>query len=147
MDRIIHLTATLKCDPHHAYEMFTVNAKLTSWLTRIAEVEPVVGEKFELFWRPEDRENDSTIGCKVTAVEVDQMISFEWRSPVQFKHFANDVDPLTHVVVFFIPDGEVTKVHLIHSGWRKTPEWEEARQWQEKAWRMALKVLEKQFDS
>ena len=146
MDKIIHLIATLKCDSHQAYEMFTVNAKRTSWLTRIAEVEPVVGGKYELFWRPEDRENDSTIGCKVTAVQADQMISFEWRSSAQFKHFANHVDPLTHVVVFFMPDGDMTNVHLVHSGWRSTPEWEEARQWQEKAWGMALEVLEKQFE-
>ena len=48
------------------------------------------------------------------------------------------------VVVFFIPHGAETDVHLIHSGWRNTAEWEEARQWQATAWRGAFKELEKQ---
>ena len=100
---------------------------LESWLTELANVEPMVGGKYELFWDPKDKENNSTIGCRVTAIEPDRFISFEWRSPKQFKQFANNADPLTHVVVFFIPDGDATDVHVVHSGWRSSPEWEEAR--------------------
>ena len=89
------------------------------------------------------KENNSTIGCRITAIEPDQFLSFEWRSPKQFKHFANQADPLTHVVVLFVPRGESTHVHLIHSGWRGTPEWEEARRWQGQAWSVAFERLEK----
>lgn len=127
--------------------MFTRNSLLATWLTTIAEVEPRVGGKYELFWDPSDRENNSTIGCKVTAVEPDRFISFEWRSPKQFKHFANSADPLTHVVVFFIPEGDSTIVHLVHSGWRSSPEWEQARQWQEKAWAGAFEELKAKTNS
>jgi hypothetical protein len=77
----------------------------------------------------------------VTAIESDKFLSFEWRSPKQYQHFANNADPLTHVVVFFIPDSELTEVHLIHSGWRSTPEWEAARQWQFQAWSGAFEKL------
>ena len=143
MDKILHHSIQLRCEPHRAFEMFTVNNLLESWLTNLAEIEPVVGGKYELFWEPEHKENNSTIGCKVTAIESDQFLSFEWRSPKQFKHFANNADPLTHVVVFFIPAGKGTYVHLIHSGWRRTKEWEEARQWQGRAWSMAFEELEK----
>jgi uncharacterized protein YndB with AHSA1/START domain len=144
MDKIIHLVARLGCDPHRAFEMFTVNSLLASWLTAVAEVEPVAGAKYELFWEPGDRENNSTLGCKVTAVETDKFLAFEWRSPKQYKHFANCADPLTHVVVFLIPVPGGTEVHLVHSGWRSAPEWEEARQWQARAWRVAFEALEKQ---
>jgi hypothetical protein len=41
MDKIIHHTVQLQCDPHHAFEMFTVNQLLQSWLVNVAEVEPV----------------------------------------------------------------------------------------------------------
>ena len=143
MDKILHHSVQLRCEPHRAFEMFTVNNLLESWLTNLAEVEPVVGGKYELFWEPGNKENNSTIGCKVTATEPDQFISFEWRSPKQFKHFANNADPLTHVIVFFIPAGEWTNVHLIHSGWRSTKEWEEARQWQGRAWSKTFEELEK----
>ena len=143
MDKIIHLSVQLKCDPHHAFEMLTVNHLLEAWLVNVAEVEPVIGGKYELFWEPDDRENNSTLGCKVTAVELDKLIAFEWRSPKQYKHFANTADPLTHVVAFFIPSGENTEVHLIHSGWRSSAVWEEARQWQDRAWKIAFQELEK----
>jgi uncharacterized protein YndB with AHSA1/START domain len=141
VDKIIHLTVDLKCDVHHAFELFTVNRLLESWLTSAAEVEPATGGSYELFWEPDDRENNSTIGCRVTAIQADHFLSFEWRSPQQYKHFANNADPLTHVVVFFIPENGSTHVHLIHSGWRSAPEWEEARQWQTRAWEMAFKEL------
>jgi uncharacterized protein YndB with AHSA1/START domain len=143
MDKIIHCSARLQCDPHHAYAMFTTNTLLESWLVNLAEVEPRAGGRYELFWEPDDRENNSTIGCKVTALEPDQFLAFEWRSPKQFKHFANIADPLTHAVVFFTAEHDVTDVHLIHSGWRSSAEWEEARQWQEKAWSSAFESLSK----
>jgi uncharacterized protein YndB with AHSA1/START domain len=143
MDKIVHQSILLQCPAHRAFEMFTRNSDLESWLVELAEVEPVVGGRYELFWQPDDRENNSTIGCKVTAIEHDRCIAFEWRSPKQFKHFANNADPLTHVVVFFIPCGDNTEVHLIHSGWRHSEEWEEARQWQDRAWRIAFEALGK----
>lgn len=143
MDQVIHLSRVFAVDAHNAFEMFTVNAKLQTWLTEIADVEPQVGGRYELFWQPDDRENNSTIGCRVTALEQDQFLSFEWRSPKQFKHFANYADPLTHVVVIFIPVQGGSQIHLLHSGWRSSPEWIEAMQWQERAWRVAFDALEK----
>ncbi|HTO99931.1 MAG TPA: SRPBCC domain-containing protein [Anaerolineales bacterium] len=145
MDKIVIVTVHLECDAHQAFERFTVNRQLESWLVNLAEVEPRVGGKYELFWEPDDRENNSTIGCHVTALEPDRFVSFEWRSPRQFKHFANNADPLTHVVVFFIPSEGGTDVYLLHSGWRSMPEWEEARLWQERAWRVAFEELEKRL--
>jgi uncharacterized protein YndB with AHSA1/START domain len=146
MDKIIHRSIKLNCNSQRAYRFFTDNRSLESWLVTLAEVEPVVGGKYELFWEPDDRENNSTLGCKVTALEPHQLIAFEWRSPKQYKHFANNADPLTHVVVSFYPDGEWTTVHLVHSGWRGTSEWEEARQWQDRAWSVAFSELERKVN-
>ena len=146
MNKIIHQSLQLHCDPHNAFELFTSNQLVASWLTGLAEIEPVEGGKYELFWEPDNKEDNSTIGCRITAIEPDQFLSFEWRSPKQFKHFANTADPLTHVVVFFIPNKAGTNVQMIHSGWRSSAEWEEARQWQDSAWRMALQELERQVN-
>lgn len=149
MDMILCHSVRLRCNAEQAFKMFTVNQHLQSWFSAIADVEPTVGGKYELFWNPEDRENDSTLGCKITAIEPGKFLSFEWRGPKQFKHFMNSADPLTHVVVFFIPCGEeksptpCTEVHLIHSGWRGSAEWEEARQWFDRAWTMAFSELQK----
>jgi uncharacterized protein YndB with AHSA1/START domain len=147
MDKILHHTILLDCEARRAFEMFTVNELLQSWLCAIADVEPRIGGKYELFWNPDDMENDSNIGCRITAYEQDKFLAFEWKGPKQYRHFMNNANPLTHVVVFFIPcegadgSGPRTEVHLIHSGWRNTVEWEEARQWFENAWNGAFEEL------
>ena len=150
MDKIIHRTVRLHCGAQRAYEMFTVNEYLQSWLTNLAEVEPEVGGKYELFWNPVERENTSTLGCKITAIAPNQFLSFEWKGPPQFKHFMNTADPLTHVVICFILGDELfttsTDVHLLHSGWRSTLEWEIARQWHIQAWEEAFVNLRSQVN-
>lgn len=150
MNNILHHSVRLNCSPAKAFAMFTENKHLESWLTVEADLEPKVGGKYELFWNPENRVIDSTIGCKITALEPDKFLSFEWKGPAQYKGFMNDADPLTHVVVFFVPFADEpssrTEVHLIHTGWRSTNEWEEARQWFEKMWSGCFKELSKQVN-
>jgi len=146
MDKIIYHSIRLKCDPKKAFEMFTVNKNLEKWLTQAADVEPKEGGKFELFWNPKDKENDSTIGCKILALHPNKFLAFEWKGPKQFKHFMNKVRPLTNVAVFFIPCLEGTEIHLLHTGWRESSEWKKARQWFDKVWAMALSELQKYVD-
>jgi uncharacterized protein YndB with AHSA1/START domain len=142
-DRVIHVTALVAVRPARAFEYFTRADLLTAWLSAAAEVEPKIGGKYELFWEPADRENNSTIGCRITALAADQLLAFQWRSPKQFKTIANGADPLTHVVVALAPEGAGTRIHLVHTGWRSSSDWEEARIWQERAWSGAIKELER----
>jgi hypothetical protein len=146
VNRILHHSTQLNCDLRQAFEMFASNEHLQSWLAEIADVEPKLGGKYELFWDPDDKENNSTIGCKITALQNNKFLAFEWKGPNQFKHFMNEADPLTHVVVFFVQCDEsivkpCTEVHLIHSGWGDSAEWEKARQWFKKAWDSAFDKL------
>ncbi|MFQ5884681.1 MAG: SRPBCC domain-containing protein [Thermoplasmata archaeon] len=143
MDKVIYQSVLLKCNPQKAFEMFTLNEHLEKWLTQVADVEPKIGGKYELFWNPEDKENDSTIGCKILVIQPGKFLSFEWKGPKQFKHFMNEARPLTNVAVSFFPCAEGTEVHVLHTGWRETPEWEEARQWFVQSWEMVLSELEK----
>jgi uncharacterized protein YndB with AHSA1/START domain len=142
-DKIIHVSAYVARPPDKAFGYFTDPVLLKQWLTAEADVEARVNGKYELFWQPDDRENNSTIGCRVTAIIPGQLLAFQWRSPRQFKLFANTADPLTHVVVTFFPERGKARVRLVHSGWHSTPEWEEARAWQEAAWTGALTELER----
>lgn len=143
MDEIIFHSAKLECNVKQAFEMFTVSENLEKWLTIVADVEPRVGGKYELFWDPKDRENDSTLGCKVLIIQPDKFLCFEWKGPKQYKRFMNERRPLTNVVVFFISHGEATEVYLLHTGWGNTEGWEEARQWFDKAWAAAFSELQK----
>lgn len=150
MDKVLHHSVRIRCTTARAFEMFTDNILLASWFPQEAHVEPVVGGKYELFWDPDDKENNSTIGCKVTAVDPGKLIAFEWKGPVNFKEFMNNVDPLTHVVVVFLPcengPEACTDVHVIHSGWRSSEEWEEAWKFFEWAWNEELRELEEFVD-
>jgi hypothetical protein len=146
MDKIIHQAVKLPCEAARAFEMFTVNGELENWLTVKADVEARVGGKYELFWNPEEPAFDSTIGCRVTACAPGKLLAFEWKGPKQYSDFMNETDPLTHVTVAFIPTKEGgTEVHLVHTGWRDTPEWEEAREWFVRNWEGAFKALEGLF--
>jgi len=143
VDRIIFHSIYLNCGPDKAFEFFTINGHLEKWLTKVANIEPKTGGKYELFWNPDDKETDSTIGCKILAIAHGKFLCFEWKGPKQFKHFMNNVRPLTNVVAFFLPHQGGTEVHLLHTGWRDTTEWEEARHWFAKAWKNALSELQR----
>ena len=58
LDKIINLSVRLSCRIDQAFEMFTKDEQLETWLTEAADVEPEVGGKFELFWNPKDKENN-----------------------------------------------------------------------------------------
>ncbi|MFW9939068.1 MAG: SRPBCC domain-containing protein [Candidatus Thorarchaeota archaeon] len=144
MENIIQIKIEIDCSISRAFNMFTTNSLLEVWLTEKAEVEPKVGGKYELFWEPEKRNRNSTLGCKITAIETNKFLSFNWKGPIQFEHFMNSTDPLTHVIVFFSSnnnDNEKSTIYLFHTGWRKEEHWQEARNYFEKAWTNALNQL------
>ena len=150
MQKIIQIEMELNCDVSQAFELFTVSEKLESWLPEKAEVEPKVGGNYELFWDPQNREINSTIGCKITSIKKDKFLSFEWKGPEKFQSFLNFCDPLTHVVVVFSSssdDPQKTTLFLFHSGWRDGPEWQKALDYFEKAWSGALTNLNEKLSS
>ncbi len=144
MEDIILIKEEIDCDISTAFDLFITNELLERWLTEKADVDPKVGGKYELFWEPENRERNSTIGCKITGIKRNKFISFEWKGPVDFQSFMNIADPLTHVIVFFShkdKDPNKTMIYLFHTGWRKDAEWQKARNYFENAWLKAIQGL------
>ena len=145
MEKIIQIKIEINCDIHRAFDLFTIDTLLESWLTKKAEVTLEVGGKYELFWEPENRDVNSTIGCTITGFEKNKYIAFDWKGPVQFQNFMNSSDPLTHVIVFFSAkhdDPTKTVIYLFHTGWGNDNDWQQARDYFENAWSMALKELQ-----
>jgi len=148
MENIILIKEELDCNISTAFNLFTVNELLEDWLTEKAEIDPKVGGNYELFWEPENREINSTIGCKITGIETDKFLSFDWKGPIDFQSFMNDADPLTHVIIYFSHNDNhpnKTTVHLFHTGWRKDPVWQKARNYFENAWLKALQGLKEKI--
>lgn len=125
-----------------AWKKWTEVEKLKSWLTNDANIELKVGGLYELFWEPEHPEQNSTIGCKVLALEPLSEITFEWKGPIPFADIMN-VTPLpTWVRVTFHEIGKnQTSIQLKHFGWQTSPRWDEAKKWQRNAWLQAFARL------
>jgi len=145
---ILHLSVHLRCGACRVFEMFTLNRLVESWLIKPysprghAEIQPHLGGKYELLCDPEHKDQNSTFECKVTAIVPDRLLAFDWKGPVEYKEIMN-IDPLNHVVVSFFTMGEAsTEVHLVHSGWGNSKDWDEARGYFQQAWSSAFKKLE-----
>jgi uncharacterized protein YndB with AHSA1/START domain/quercetin dioxygenase-like cupin family protein len=128
-----------------AWRAWTDSGKLTSWLTKKANVRAEVGGPYELFWEPEHPDRNSTFGCRVLEVVPTTRLSFTWRGPVQYADLMNGGEPPpTRVEVEFEgrTDGK-TAVRLRHLGWGSSPPWQQARAWQERAWLGAFAELDR----
>jgi uncharacterized protein YndB with AHSA1/START domain len=127
------------------WRAWTHEADLASWLTGRAKVRAEVGGPYELFWDPEHPDRNSTLGCRLLEVIPLRRLSFTWRGPVQFADLMNAGEPPpTSVRVDFeaISSGR-TRVRLEHVGWGAGERWQQARAWQEQAWRGAFDELER----
>lgn len=141
-DKVIRVVITLNCSPDDAFDRFIKNRHLEEWLTVKADVNEMIGGKYELFWDPESPKHNSTKGCSVLSLERPYHINFEWKGPVEYEDFMNEIRPLTNVTVMFHTIGDKTQVTLLHTGWRKSDDWDRARFYFEKAWTGALHKLE-----
>lgn len=147
LDHVIHTSAVLKCSPAEAFRHFTDSALLATWLADRADVDPKIGGKYEIFWNsPPAPPNRGTSGCKISLLVAEKLLAFDWIGPTMFDRPMNVADPATHVVVTFLPlkDG-TTEVHLVHSGWGHSAEWDKPRIWFERAWNGALQALAAKF--
>ena len=123
---------------------WTEAERLGRWLATKANVVIRVGGPFELFWKPETPEIESTLGCVVLGFDEEYELRFSWKGPSQFASLMNQPPLPTSVSVRFQPLGPArSRLHLEHSGWGTGAEWDAARQWHERVWKEALERLQK----
>lgn len=142
MSNIIEQSMVVKVEAKIIFDYFTVSEYIKQWLCADAIINPELDGAYELFWDKKDRGHNSTIGCKISSYCAPNYLSFDWKGPVQFEEFMNQADPLTHVTVIFIKVMGGTKVTLLHTGWRSSEEWTEAKDYFSHAWFGAFKILE-----
>jgi uncharacterized protein YndB with AHSA1/START domain len=141
-DQKIVLEVLLPISVQEAWKQWTEPQELQNWLTQKANIEPKIDGLYELFWEPDHPTQNSTIGCKIIEFEINKLLSFQWKGPVPFADIMN-AEPLpTWVTVNFIKISEnKTVVRLEHFGFGKSKHWQEARDWQQNAWSLALTEL------
>jgi uncharacterized protein YndB with AHSA1/START domain len=133
----------LDTSAQEAWNLWTDSEKLEQWLTTEANVNAIIGGSYELFWDPTNHNDNSTLGCKISALVPYRLIAFQWRGPVAFADFMNNEPFPTWVSVSFEAKGaSQTALHFRHSGWGEGERWSAAREWQKNAWTGAFKELE-----
>ncbi|MDO5089781.1 MAG: SRPBCC domain-containing protein [Leptotrichiaceae bacterium] len=133
MNKIIYINKVLNCPVKEAFKLFSDKDKV-KWMTCLdANIDNFNGGKYELFWDLENKEKDSTLGCKILAYKPDEFIAFEWKGPTDLK-IMNSAEPLTVVSISFIPMGNKTYIHFLNSGWGNSPEWDKAREYFDRVW-------------
>ena len=126
------------------WALWTENKKLENWLTVKANIEQKLNGLYELFWDPQNPNENSTLGCHITAFIPYKTLIFEWKGPVPYAGIMNIYPLPTWVVVSFESSSSNSAIiHFRHSGWQEGQKWEEARQWQKNAWLGALEELKK----
>jgi uncharacterized protein YndB with AHSA1/START domain len=120
---------------------WTETERITEWFAPAANIVAVDGGAFELFFDPADHIRMSTIGCVITAIESMERLVFTWKGPDQFAQLMNEPVPATSVEVIFQQDNGNTCVQIVHSGWGDGDDWNEAREWHNKAWEGILQSL------
>ena len=117
---------------------------LERWLTRKAKVDAAVGGAYELFWDPERPEHNSTLGCRITDIVPNSELSFNWRGPEEYEEVMGSG---TQVFVRLEPRESGTLLRFIHTGWGSGANWEQARTWQEDAWKEAIENLKNMLEN
>lgn len=115
------------------------------WFAAHARIIPELGGAYELFWRPDNPQSDSTLGCRITAIQKQRYLAFTWRGPDAFKEVMNEGNPPpqpTHVTVVFEDNERSTRIQVSHVGFGTGKRWEEAREWQKAAWNHCFDNLE-----
>ena len=120
---------------------WTETERITEWFAPAANIVPVEGGAFELFFDPADHTHMSTIGCVITAFEPMERLAFTWKGPDQFAQLMNEPVPATSVDVTFQQDNGSTRIRIVHGGWGDCDDWNEAWDWHFKAWEEVLRSL------
>lgn len=115
------------------------------WAAAKANISPVRGGAYELFWRPESPESQSTIGCRITAIAPRRYLAFTWRGPDELAALMNEGDPPpppTHVTITVSATSDGTDLQVRHVGFQHGDAWREAVAWHARAWTACLDNLE-----
>lgn len=118
------------------------NNIVSQWFAPTAIIEPCIGGKYELYFIPGNLKQMNTKGCKIIDLVERQKLMFTWKAPDSFAEIMNVEDNLT-IIEITLEENEtnLTKINLIHSGFSKTEDWNEALYWHDNAWTSVLSSL------
>lgn len=131
------------------WRAWTTVAGAVSFFAPSAHIELEPGGAFEIYFDPDAAPGSrGSEGMRVLSYLPGEMLSFEWNAPPRFAE-ARAGHERTWVVVRLDdePETGATRVRLAHLGWRSGGQWEQVREYFERAWDTVLARLVRRFVS
>lgn len=111
----IRLSITIDAPRERVFRALIEPEALNRWLAKSATVEPRVGGRFDLGWK-----EDAGVGHGGPAMEIREFVPNE-RLAIAWPDWRGDASvPVQTVTWLLEPDGERTKVTLVHAGFIRT---------------------------
>ena len=129
------------------WRAWTETERTIEWFAPAANIVPVEGGAFELFFDLADNSHMSTIGCFITAIDSRESLAFTWKGHDQFTRLMSEPVPSTEVKVTFHKETGGTRVQIDHGGWGDGDDWKEAWEWHFEAWKGVLQRLVSTLES
>jgi uncharacterized protein YndB with AHSA1/START domain len=143
--KIIRREAVTTATLEDAWKAWTTAQGLISFFVPKAIIEPVVGGQYELFSSLKAPKGfQGTEGCKISALEPQKHLAFEFIAPPQFPNVRR---LRTRVDVSFgqVAKGGVVKLDLVHSGFLEGEEWDEFFEFSNWNWDLVLGRFQYRF--
>lgn len=136
LDRNIYIETVVNAPVPQAWEAWTTQKGLESFLAPECSIDLRVGGTLDIFFYPEAPEGQrGAEGLHILSVIPNKMLSFTWDNPPDIPEIQNQQ---THVILKFFRaggNGDQTRLVLIHDGWGDGELWDQAYRYFIRAWR------------
>jgi uncharacterized protein YndB with AHSA1/START domain len=147
-DKQIIKSRIISCSVSCAWWKWTTHEGLLQFFGRDNKIELTPGGAFEIYFLMDNPYGlRGSEGCKILSFLPEQMLSFSWNAPPEYKE-VRESSYYTWVVVNFraFPENR-TEITLTHLGWPVDKRWEPVFEYFDDAWVTILNRLEKCSES
>lgn len=135
---VVH-EALVGATPDEVFDTLTTAEGVSSFLGVPASIDLAIGGAYEILFSDELPEGlRGSEGCQILAYVPGEMVAFSWNSPPTLPEIRGKN---TWVVISLRPDGEGTRVRLVHTGMPEGGDSDENRAYFERAWGNVLAAL------
>jgi uncharacterized protein YndB with AHSA1/START domain len=133
----IRLSTTVAAAPGAVFRALTDADELARWFPSSAESEPRTGGRFTYRFEFDDASRNHTYSGAYHEVTSDERVSYPWQGRLG----------TTRVDFTLTPSDEGTHVKLVHSGWGKGADWDEAVEMHRQGWGAFLDNLKSYLET
>lgn len=134
-DSIIRKSLIVNATLESVWKLWTTHEGLKLFFGFDNEIELLIGGKYEIYFLMNNPIGSrGSEGCKVLSYLPNQMLSFSWNAPPQYKKVRENEYKTWVVMIFKEVEKGKTEVTLNHLGWPNQRDWNEVFEYFNSAW-------------